>query len=89
MSSRLFTEVRGKRGLAYYVGASFDVGTDCGVLTIKAGVTNNKTEEALRATVTELKRIKKEAVGGCISQVQSVLVPTLVIKLTLSAKLVL
>ena len=63
MSSRLFTEVRGKRGLAYYVGASFDVGTDCGVLTIKAGVTNNKTEEALRATVTELKRIKKEAVG--------------------------
>lgn len=50
MSSRLFTEVREKRGLAYYVHADDDMYHDSGVLSCNAGVDPQRVEEAIKVT---------------------------------------
>lgn len=48
MSSRLFTEVREKRGLAYYVRASHDPMYDVGGFAVRAGVRLEKLSEAMK-----------------------------------------
>jgi len=48
MSSRLFTEIREKRGLAYYVSARSNKYTDTGVFAINSGVKISKIEEAVK-----------------------------------------
>jgi predicted Zn-dependent peptidase len=48
MSSRLFTEVRERRGLAYYVFAANHAYTDAGSLYSQAGVDINRVDEAVR-----------------------------------------
>src|SRR5581483_1927712 len=62
MSSRLFTEVRERRGLAYYVFATNQGYTDTGALYAQAGVDINRIEDAVTTIVGELKRIADEAV---------------------------
>ncbi len=62
MSSRLFTEVRERRGLAYYVFAANHAYTDAGSLYSQAGVDINRIDEAVTTIVGELKRIVDEAV---------------------------
>jgi predicted Zn-dependent peptidase len=62
MSSRLFTEVRERRGLAYYVFAANHSYTDAGSLYSQAGVDINRIDEAVSTIVGELKRIADEAV---------------------------
>ena len=62
MSSRLFSEVREKRGLAYYVSAGHSTSTDVGYLGINAGVNNAKAEEAIRVILAEVKKIRDEGV---------------------------
>ncbi|MDX1535857.1 MAG: pitrilysin family protein [Candidatus Spechtbacterales bacterium] len=62
MSSRLFTEVRERLGLAYYVGAGSARGTDFGYFMVRAGVANDNVEKALEVIIRELKKIKKEPV---------------------------
>ena len=62
MSSRLFTEVREKRGLAYYVRASGSAYQDTGAFSIGSGVQVAKIEEALKVILQELKKIKTELV---------------------------
>lgn len=47
MSSRLFNEIREKRGLAYYVRAELDANFDCGYLGVKAGVKLTQLHEAM------------------------------------------
>src|SRR5690348_10990106 len=64
MSSRLFTEVRERRGLAYYVYALNQGYTDTGALYSQAGVDINRIDEAVTTIVGELKRIADEAVPG-------------------------
>lgn len=64
MSSRLFIEVRERRGLAYYVRASGSSYQDTGVFNIGAGVQIGKIEEALRVISQELDRIKNQKVGA-------------------------
>jgi predicted Zn-dependent peptidase len=58
MSSRLFTEVREKRGLAYYVRTDSSSYQDNGSFNIGAGVQVGKIEEALQVIIEELKRVK-------------------------------
>lgn len=58
MSSRLFSEIREKRGLAYYVGSSGQSYTDSGYLAVKAGVNNGKAVEAVRVVIQELKKAR-------------------------------
>ena len=63
MSSRLFTEVRERRGLAYYVFGINHSYTDAGSLYSQAGVDINRADEAVETIVHELRRIADEAVG--------------------------
>jgi predicted Zn-dependent peptidase len=62
MSSRLFTEVRERRGLAYYVYGINHSYTDAGSLYAQAGVDINRIDEAVTTIVAELKRIAAEPV---------------------------
>jgi predicted Zn-dependent peptidase len=58
MSSRLFHEVREKRGLAYYVRTSSDNYTDCGTLVTTAGVDPKRITDAIGVIIEEYKKIK-------------------------------
>jgi predicted Zn-dependent peptidase len=62
MSSRLFTEVRERRGLAYYVFGHNNSYTDAGSLYAQAGVDINRIDEAVETIVAELRRIAEEPV---------------------------
>ncbi|MEK7217663.1 MAG: pitrilysin family protein [Patescibacteria group bacterium] len=62
MSSRLFSEVREKRGLGYYVSASQETRTDTGFFEIDAGVNNDRAIEAVTVVMDELRKIKKDGV---------------------------
>jgi predicted Zn-dependent peptidase len=64
MSSRLFTEVRERRGLAYYVFGINHSYTDTGSLYSQAGVDINRADEAVETIVHELRRIADEPVGS-------------------------
>ena len=57
MSSRLFTEVREKRGLCYAVGASLHVIGPYGVIQGYLGSTPDHAQQALDVTMTELTRL--------------------------------
>jgi predicted Zn-dependent peptidase len=62
MSSRLFTEVRERRGLAYYVFGTNNSYTDAGSLFSQAGVDIKRIDEAVATIVGELRRIADEPV---------------------------
>jgi len=62
MSSRLFQNVREKRGLAYAVFSGLSAYRDAGSMTIYAGCSNNAIGELIDVVVAELKRIKDEPV---------------------------
>ena len=62
MSSRLFTEVRERRGLAYYIYAINHSYTDIGSLFSQAGVDIERVDEAITTISDELKKITDEAV---------------------------
>lgn len=63
MSSRLFTEVREKRGLAYYVGSSADCYLDAGDFSTFAGVENTKLSSAVEVILNEYKKIREKRVS--------------------------
>jgi predicted Zn-dependent peptidase len=63
MSSRLFKEVRERRGLAYSVGSSVSRHSDSGVLGVSAGVSPENLREAVRVILDELEKLATERVG--------------------------
>jgi len=64
MSSRLFKEVRERRGLAYSVGSSVSRYSDTGMLGISAGVSPEKVVEAVKVILEELEKLAVELVGA-------------------------
>lgn len=60
MSSRLFHEIRERRGLAYYVRTISDNYTDLGYLATYAGVDPKRIEEAVKVVVDEYEKIKNK-----------------------------
>jgi predicted Zn-dependent peptidase len=62
MSSRLFLEVREKRGLAYSVYSYVSPLMDTGLVGVYAGVDSDRLEGALQAILVELEKIKQEPV---------------------------
>lgn len=64
MSSRLFMEVREKRGLCYSVGAGHHPFEDTGMFTVTAGLDKTRLPEALGAIWNELKKMKDAPVGA-------------------------
>ena len=59
MSSRLFQEIREKRGLAYSVYSFFSAYQDTGMLGIYAGVEPHQTVETVKLIIDELERFRK------------------------------
>jgi predicted Zn-dependent peptidase len=57
MSSRLFNEVREKRGLCYYIRTHSDHYTDMGTLATYGGLNKDKIEEAIKIILGEYKKI--------------------------------
>ena len=64
MSSRLFLEVRERRGLAYYVYAVNSSFTDAGTLFSQAGVDLQRAEEAVEVIANEFKQARRGARAG-------------------------
>ena len=60
MSSRLFIEVREKRGLAYYIRTSNQEYTDSGYLVTHAGINSSKVPEAVKIICQEYQRLKNK-----------------------------
>ena len=64
MTSRLFTEIREKRGLAYSVGSHPTAFDDTGHLSIMAGVTAEHVLETVEVVIDELRKISSEPVNN-------------------------
>ncbi len=62
-SSRLFREVREKRGLAYSVGSYNEQYTDAGMVATYVGTREENVEEACSIIGTELARLRSEPVS--------------------------
>jgi len=62
MSSRLFLEVREKRGLAYSVGSYISMLKDTGAVGVHAGVDPRRTEEAIEVILEEWDKLRREEV---------------------------
>jgi len=58
MSSRLFSEIRERRGLAYYVRSGTHHYQDTGMLAITSGLRLKKVDEAISVISRELRKIK-------------------------------
>ena len=58
MSSRLFHEVREKRGLAYYVRSSIEYYQDCGSLVSVSGVDPKRVDEAVKVIIEEYRKVQ-------------------------------
>jgi predicted Zn-dependent peptidase len=63
-SSRLFREVREKRGLAYSVGSYNEQYTDAGLVATYVGTREDNVEEACAVIGAELKRLRAEPVAA-------------------------
>lgn len=62
MSSRLFIQVRERRGLAYMVRASAESFEDTGIFSVRAGLNSARVEEALTVIRKELEKVAKEGI---------------------------
>lgn len=63
MSSRLFTEVRAEKGLAYAVASTIPSGVNQGVFMTYIGTEPQKADSAEEAILYEINRLKKEFVS--------------------------
>jgi predicted Zn-dependent peptidase len=71
MSSRLFTEVRERRGLAYYVFGLNHSYTDTGSLYAQAGVDIKRIDEAVSTILTELRGMAAEVPADELEKARS------------------
>ena len=63
MSSRLFQTIREERGLAYSIYSEVSPFRDTGALSVYAGCSADKASEVLSLTLSELSRLKNQAVS--------------------------
>lgn len=63
MSSRLFSEIRERRGLAYSVRTGAEFYSDSGYLTTTTGIKLNHEEEVVKLIVSAYQRISQELVS--------------------------
>ncbi|HTL39803.1 MAG TPA: pitrilysin family protein [Methylomirabilota bacterium] len=64
MSSRLFLQIRERRGLAYYVGASTNNYLDTGNFYVRAGLKVSSAPEALEVILDELMKMVNDGVSN-------------------------
>src|SRR5213075_2181990 len=63
MSSRLFQNVREKRGLAYAVFSGLSAYRDTGAVTIYAGCANEAVGELIDVVISEIRRLKDDSLS--------------------------
>ena len=63
MSSRLFLQIRERRGLAYYVGSSLNNYLDTGNFYVRAGLKVSSAPEALEVILAELMKLTETGVS--------------------------
>jgi predicted Zn-dependent peptidase len=63
MSSRLFIEIREKRGLSYYVHTVSDTYTDCGYLATFSGVPHKDVKKVVQVIVKEYRKLREKGVS--------------------------
>jgi len=64
MSSRLFENIREKKGLAYEIGADVKRYKETGAFVVHAGTEHKKAKETIRCVLKELKEIKEKQVSA-------------------------
>ena len=64
MMSRLFQEVREKRGLSYDISSRMQFFDDAGIFSVTAGMDPSKREPALRTIDRELRRVCERRIGA-------------------------
>ena len=64
MSSRLFQEVREKRGLSYDISSRMQFFQDAGMFTVTAGLDPAKAKDALATIDRELRRLREKPVSA-------------------------
>jgi len=62
MSSRLFIEIRGRLGIAYYIKTEVLTDSDTGCLSTSAGIDNKNVEKAISAILKEYKKLCQKKV---------------------------
>jgi predicted Zn-dependent peptidase len=80
MSSRLFTEVREKRGLCYAIWASYQTFKDRASVLCYAGTTNERAQETLAVTLGELRRLQDGIEVEEVERVQAGLKSSLIMQ---------
>ena len=63
MSSRLFQNIREKRGLVYSISSGVTAYSDAGLLSIYAGTSLDSAPEVIRLTLEEIRRVRGELLG--------------------------
>ena len=79
-SSRLFTEVREKRGLCYAVYASYHSLRDIGSVVCYAGTTNERAQETLDVTLAEIHRLAGSIDSAEVARAQAGLKASLIMQ---------
>lgn len=64
MSSRLFQDIREKKGLAYAVYSELNLFSDTGCLTIYAGTAAETARQVVDSVIQELRTLKQELIGA-------------------------
>lgn len=64
MSSRLFSEVREKLGLAYYISSASESNPDTGMVATVAGIRNDNVEKAVKVFVKEFRKLGSKKVSA-------------------------
>ena len=80
MSSRLFTEVREKRGLVYHVSSSYHSLKDHAGMFTYAGTVPTKAQETLEVTVVELRRVVGDITEAELTKAKTQLKSSLVMQ---------
>ncbi len=62
MSSRLFIQIRERRGLCYSINSGHQAREDVGLFTILAGLDKTRMPEAIKAIIHELKDVAKNGI---------------------------
>ncbi|MFA6278962.1 MAG: pitrilysin family protein [Candidatus Paceibacterota bacterium] len=85
MSSRIFIEVREKRGLAYSVRAWAEKYPDTGYFVVQAGIEHAKVQKVVETVLAEFRKIKRENVSAAeLKKAKSFIKGTLAISLETS-----
>jgi len=68
MSSRLFTEIRERQGLAYDIHSYADHFSDSGAVIVYAGVDSSRVDDAVKAILEELSKMKEQVSDAELSK---------------------